>query len=88
MEVSTEHRPKEDTMSVITAASPAPSRQSTTSSPAERRGWFATVRHELQRRRHLRAQRAHERQELTDAYIDRHGTAEFDTATAAALLQR
>jgi predicted alpha/beta-hydrolase family hydrolase len=89
MEASTHHQPKEDTMSVITAAHPAASHQSSsTLSSTGRQGWFASVRRELQRRRYHRARRAHERQDLTDAYIDRHGTAEFDTATAAALMQR
>jgi hypothetical protein len=89
MEASTHHRPQEDAMSVITAAHPAASHQSSsTSSSRGRQGWFATVQRELQRRRYHRARRAHDRQELTDAYIDRHGTAEFDTATAAALMQR
>jgi hypothetical protein len=49
---------------------------------------MATLVRALRRRRHEAAERAHERDLQTDAYLDRYGTVELDVASLAAFLQR
>ena len=48
-----------------------------TSRPAADGGRVQTLRRAMERRRHAASKRAHDREQVTDAYLDRQGTVEL-----------
>lgn len=87
MELSTTAE-KEDTMSATaTTSSHSPFSSRATRAGAHRKR-VAALREEMRSRRFLAAQRAHEREDLTDAYIDRHGKAQLDVSALLGYAQR
>lgn len=75
-------------MTVTTAHSTQSLSSSRTVRPRNGRNLAASFRRRVQRRRFLAARRAHEQQDLTDAYIDRHGRMQLDASTLVAFAQR
>jgi hypothetical protein len=75
-------------MSITTANSSTSSFGSSPARPAAGQSRVARALRRIQRRRYLAARRAHERQDLTDGYIDRHGQVQNDASALVAFAQR
>jgi len=75
-------------MSVAATTSSQPVTGSTRTRSVRRRSRVAAVRDRVRRQRSLAARRAHEREDVTDGYLDRHGVRWIDNATWSASAYR